>query len=400
MTETKIPEGWQKVALGEFMKFKNGINADKSAYGQGTKFVNIMDVFRKSFLKKDDITGLVRITDKQLSEYSVSYGDILFNRTSETREEIAYSTVYTDKETATFGGFVIRGRQKKKLLLPAFAGYCFKNETTRKEMIRRSQGAVRANIGQKDLNKVSILIPPKYEQEKIAQILSDCDTTIEKTEALIAMKEKRFKWLLETLISDQQDNSKWKEVRLNQISTCYSGGTPSTQVPQYYDGNISFITSSDLNQRYINSVKGRLSNSGVENSSAKYVKKNTLLIALYGATAGTVAITHIEAAINQAVLAIVVNKNHCNNFIFFALEQYKNTLVKKYRQGGQPNLNAKIIKSIKLRLPPLYEQKQIAHVLNTAQHEIELLKKITEQYRSQKRGLMHKLLTGKLKVNT
>ena len=140
--EALIPEGWQKVALGEFMQFKNGINADKSAYGQGTKFVNVMDIFRNSFLKKDDIAGRVRISDKQSSEYSVIHGDMYYLiRTSETREEIAYSTVYTDKETVTFGGFVIRGRQKKNLLSPAFAGYCFKNETTRKEMIRRSQGA-------------------------------------------------------------------------------------------------------------------------------------------------------------------------------------------------------------------------------------------------------------------
>ena len=75
--EASIPEGWQKVALGEFMQFKNGINADKSAYGQGTKFVNVMDIFRNRFLKKDDIAGMVQISDKQLSEYSVIHGDIL-----------------------------------------------------------------------------------------------------------------------------------------------------------------------------------------------------------------------------------------------------------------------------------------------------------------------------------
>ena len=207
-----IPEGWQKVALGEFMEFKNGINADKSAYGQGTKFVNVMDVFRKSFLKKDDITGKIQISEKQLSEYSVIHGDILFNRTSETREEIAYSTVYTDKETVTFGGFVIRGRQKKNLLLPAFAGYCFKNESTCKEMIRRSQGAVRANIGQKDLIKIPILIPPKHEQEKIVQILSRFDSAIEKTGALIAAKQKRFEWLLKTLIADNCSDGLPKDI--------------------------------------------------------------------------------------------------------------------------------------------------------------------------------------------
>ena len=134
---------------------------------------------------------------------------------------------------------------------------------------------------------------------------------------------------------------------------------------------------------------------GLQNSSAKYVKKNTLLIALYGATAGTVAITHIEAVINQAVLAVVVKENHCTpDFIFFTLQQIKNTLIRKYRQGGQPNLSAQIIKSIKLRLPPLPRTKEIVQILNTTQYEIGLLKQIYEHYCTQKRGLMQKLLTG------
>ena len=205
--------------------------------------------------------------------------------------------------------------------------------------------------------------------------------------------------MLKTLISDQQDNPKWRQVKLGEISTCYSGGTPSTQVPEYYDGEISFINSGDLNQRHIKSVKGMLSILGVENSSAKFVKKNTLLMALYGATAGVVAITHIDAVINQAVLAIVVKENYDNNFIFFGLEQIKNTLVKKYRQGGQPNLSAKIIKSIKLRLPSLPEQKRIANILYTAKKEVESLNQLAEQYRTQKRGLMQKLLTGEWRVS-
>ncbi len=70
----KVPVGWVETTLGEFMKFKNGVNAEKGAYGRGTKFVNVMDIFKKSFLKEDDITGAVQITEKQLSEYSVVNG--------------------------------------------------------------------------------------------------------------------------------------------------------------------------------------------------------------------------------------------------------------------------------------------------------------------------------------
>ena len=134
----QIPNGWRKVLLSEFMEFKNGVNAGKEAYGKGTKFVNIMDIFKKPFLTEKDIAGLVQINDKQKQEYSVKYGDILFNRTSEIPNEIAFSSVYTGEENITFGGFVIRGRQIKNYLNTEYAGYCFKSEYIRKEMIERS----------------------------------------------------------------------------------------------------------------------------------------------------------------------------------------------------------------------------------------------------------------------
>ncbi|MYJ87179.1 MAG: hypothetical protein F4044_05625, partial [Rhodobacteraceae bacterium] len=200
MRKTNIPEGWSKTTLGTFMVFKNGVNAHKDAYGKGIKFVNVMDIFRNNCLHSDDIAGSVEITDKQLEEYSVVHGDILFNRTSETQQEIAYSSVYLGEDKITFGGFVIRGRQTKQLLLPEFAKYCFKADTIRKEIIRRSQGVVRANIGQKDLSKVLITIPPLDIQKKFVTILDEWGRMIEKTEALIYFKERQFEWLQNKLI--------------------------------------------------------------------------------------------------------------------------------------------------------------------------------------------------------
>ena len=106
------PSGWKLTTLGTFMEFKNGVNADKNAYGSGTEFVNVMDIFKRNFMKKCNILGKVEITEKQKAEYSVKYGDILFNRTSEVPDEIAFSSVYLDETEITFGGFVIRGRQR------------------------------------------------------------------------------------------------------------------------------------------------------------------------------------------------------------------------------------------------------------------------------------------------
>ena len=206
-----LPKGWRKVKLGNIVEFKNGLNTEKKYYGNGIKFVNVMDIFRHNHLYSRDIIGSVQVTEKQKNEYSVKYGDILFNRTSETLEEVAMSSVYLDKEEVLFGGFVIRGRPKINIFTPKYSVYCLQTTNVRKNLIRRGQGAVRANIGQKDLSKIAVLLPPLSEQKRIVEILSTWDQAIEKLEKLISAKQKKFKWLLKTLITDQQSNLDWQK---------------------------------------------------------------------------------------------------------------------------------------------------------------------------------------------
>ena len=203
-----LPAGWREVKLGEIMEFKNGLNTKKENYGSGIKFINVMDIFGNNYLFSNNVIGSVQASKKQISDYSVKYGDVLFNRTSETFEDIAISSVYLDQKEVIFGGFVIRGRQKFNTFVPEYSIYCFQSQNVRKELIRRGQGAVRANIGQK----------------AIASLLETWDTAIEKTEALIAAKEKRFKWLLKTLISDQQNNPEWRKAKLEDVADMSSGG--------------------------------------------------------------------------------------------------------------------------------------------------------------------------------
>ena len=132
-----VPEGWKDVRLGDLMEFKNGLNTEKENYGRGTKFVNVMDIFRNDRLHENDVMGSVQVNDKQLTEYSVRYGDVLFNRTSETYDEIAMSSVYLDHKPITFGGFVIRGRPKSNDLFPDYSVFCFQSWQVRKELINK-----------------------------------------------------------------------------------------------------------------------------------------------------------------------------------------------------------------------------------------------------------------------
>ena len=387
----KIPVGWVETTLGEFMKFKNGVNADKGAYGRGTKFVNVMDIFKKSFLKEDDITGAVQITEKQLSEYSVVNGDILFNRTSETPEEIAYSAVYTGDETITFGGFVIRGRQTKNFLLPEFVRHCFKSNRIRKEMIRRSQGKVRANIGQKDLNKIPILIPTKNEQEKIAHILSTWDMAIEKTECLIAAKEKQFDTLILCLINKRC--KKWTHHRVKDLLDNVSKRNAEDQELLSVTQDRGVIPRTMLEGRVMSPVGST--------TNYKIVETGDFVISLRSFQGG-IEYSRYRGAVSPAYTVLKTKKPLCDRFYrhFFKshifVNKYLGIAVIGIRDGKQ--ISFPDFQSVNLPYPPLAEQKYIANTLDNAEQEISLLKQLAEKHRTQKRGLMQRLLTGKWRI--
>lgn len=397
--EQKIPEGWSVKTLGEFIVFKNGLNTDKEAYGTGTKFVNTMDIFNNNYLYEKNVIGSVKISDKELHKNNVIYGDILFNRTSEIPQEIAFSTIYLDtKNIITFGGFIIRGRPQKNILNPFFSIYCFKSSYFRKEAIRRCQGAIRANIGQNDLSKIKILLPPLPEQEKIAGILSCWDDGIEKLSALIEKKKIQKKALMQQLLTGKHRlkgfSTPWHEVRLGGVCKTFSGGTPSAENQTYYGGNIPFIRSGEI---HLDRTDLFITNKALENTSAKLVSKGDLLYALYGATSGEVDISKIDGAINQAILCI--RSQHMDlYFLCCLLQNKKEKILRKYLQGGQGNLSAEIIKSLMIPEPDLAEQKAIAKILSKADEEIELLNKKLEAFKQEKKALMQQLLTGKIRV--
>jgi type I restriction enzyme S subunit len=200
----KIPDGWRVKQLGDLFEFKNGLNAEKAHYGSGIKFANVMDVFRGPRLRVDQIVGSMQATKEQRAQFSLRFGDVLFNRTSETDDEIALSTVYLDNGPAVFGGFVIRARPKGEALDAEFCAYAFSSKALRREMIRLGQGAIRSNIGQGDLATVPILLPPLPEQRWIAEILSSRDRALDAMEAQLAALYQEKTGLMQQLLTGKR----------------------------------------------------------------------------------------------------------------------------------------------------------------------------------------------------
>ena len=182
---------WEEHTLSEYLEFKNGLNPDAKRIGNGLPFISVMDVLSEGVIRYDNIRGKVDATEKEIECFGVKNGDILFQRSSETLEDVGRANVYMDDRTAIYGGFVIRGR-KIGNYDPMFFKFLLATPLARKSTCRMGAGAQHFNIGQEGLSKISLFFPHIEEQRKIASLLSLIDQRIatqnkiiEKLESLI-----------------------------------------------------------------------------------------------------------------------------------------------------------------------------------------------------------------------
>ena len=164
----------------------------------------------------------------------------------------------------------------------------------------------------------------------------------------------------------------WKTVKLGDALKTGAGGTPLKSKKEYYEGgNIKWLLSGAVCERDIHDSKTHISEDGLANSSAKIFPKDTVLVAMYGATAGQVGILRTEAATNQAVCGIYPSSDYLPEFLYYYLTNYKETLLLEVSGVAQPNLSQIKIKNIPLPLISLAEQQRIVAKLDAAFAEID-----------------------------
>ena len=168
---------WKELGLSELLDFKNGLNPKPNKFGKGIKFISVMDILNNAVITYDCIKASVDVTEKELSDFSVEKGDILFQRSSETLEDVGRANVYMDDKTAVFGGFVIRGKKKGEYD-PQYFNYLLRSPFARKRIIPMGAGAQHFNIGQEGLSKVKLHFANIEEQKKIGKMLSLLDERI------------------------------------------------------------------------------------------------------------------------------------------------------------------------------------------------------------------------------
>jgi len=343
----ELPPGWKWVALGDLCEVKRG----------------------KSITKKGTTPGDIPVI---AGGQQPAYYHNQANRVGE---------VITVSGSGAYAGFVNFFDQ------PIFASDCstlqVKGKNARMVYIYlamkwRQQdiydlklGSAQPHVYPKDVSKIEIPLPPVSEQERIVGILESEMMAVEKArgaaldrvEAARALGAAFLREVFE--FGDKVLPRGWSWVNLESVCKTTSGGTPPRNVKEFYEGNIPWVKSGELNDDTVSQTEETITQSGVDNSSAKIFPKGTLLIALYGATIGKLGVLGIKAATNQAVCAIFPNESIHRDYLFIFLLHTRKYLVKASFGGAQPNISQKIVRSLKIPLPPPGEQRKIVAALNS-----------------------------------
>ncbi|WP_270666829.1 MULTISPECIES: restriction endonuclease subunit S [unclassified Aeromonas] len=159
----------------------------------------------------------------------------------------------------------------------------------------------------------------------------------------------------------------WPMVKLGEIFKITSGGTPSRSKREYYEnGSIAWIKTGDLHNKFITHASEFITEAGLQSSSTRIYPKNTILVAMYGATIGACSILKIEACTNQACAAFTPNEKVDTLFLYYLLKYSQPKFINAGAGGAQPNISATFLKNFEIPLPPLDEQKRIAAILDKA----------------------------------
>ncbi|BEV72977.1 hypothetical protein THUN1379_24590 [Paludibacterium sp. THUN1379] len=390
-----FPEGWEITELGKLFSFKNGVNAEKHAYGAGIRFINVLEAISYSHLRGEEVTGRVTLPDSVVDTYAVKHGDVLFNRTSETDSELALAATYIGVEKVVFGGFVIRGRPLGKQLDPFYCGYALRAPVLRSQIIQMGQGAVRANIGQESLSRVLAPVPPLAEQRAIATALSDVDALIAGLEKLIAKKRDLKQAAMQQLLTGQTRlpgfSGAWEVKTLGSVLQFQVGFPFGSEHFNDKSQGLRLVKNRDLKaDDQIVYYSGRY-------ESSYLVNDGDVLIGMDGDFMPC-KWKQGQALLNQRVGRLRALAGIDLIFAYYFLMAPLKDIEAETSATTVKHLSHGDIEGIVGALPPVAEQTAIATVLSDMDVELAALESRLAKTRALKQGMMQELLTGRTRL--
>ncbi|MDO6392074.1 restriction endonuclease subunit S [Pontibacter sp. BT731] len=256
-------------------------------------------------------------------------------------------------------------------------------------------------LGQKEFENLKFAIPTLSEQKKIASFLTIVDYKVQQLRKKKELLEKYKKGVMQQIFSQQirfkDDNGnefpEWEEKKLVELcDVAKSGGTPTSTKKEYYDGDIPFLSISDMTAqgKYLEYTSNQISQLGLKNSSAWIIPVNTIIYSMY-ASVGFVSISKIPLATSQAVLNLIINKEYNTEFVYYSLVKIQESIAKFITTGTQGNLNAQTVKGFLLKMPSIEEQTKIVNFLSSIDNKLNYTSKQLKQAQQFKKGMLQQL---------
>lgn len=326
----------------------------------------------------------------------VNPGDLILSNS------MSFGRPYISNITSCIHDGWIAIRQLSKKIHKDYLYYIILSEGSQSYFLTNAAGAAVKNLNADIIKLLPVAFPSIAEQQKIADCLSSLDDLIsaenEKLDALKAHKKGLMQQLFpaegETVpklrFPEFRDAGEWEETDLGALGKFIGGGTPSTSVEEYWDGDIQWFTPSEIKTRMLSKSKRTITEKGLQNSSAKLLPKGTLLLSTR-ATVGDVGIADNPCTTNQGFQSLIVNSSENNIFWYYWLVQHKNELL--HRSSGSTFLEIgknEIIKIPALR-PVKKEQQKIADCLSSLDDLIKEQSEKIDNLKLHKKGLMQQL---------
>ena len=376
---------WEKHGLSEYLDFKNGLNPDSKRFGKGIKFISVMDILNNPVITYDCIRASVQATDAEISSFSVENGDILFQRSSETLEDVGRANVYIDDKVAVFGGFVIRGK-KKANYNPLFFRYLLSSPYARKRIIPMGAGAQHFNIGQEGLSKVLLNFPTIEEQTKIASLLHLLDERIATQSKLIEKLESLIKGISNKLFNSKEG----MPVRLGAV---LKERSEKTKVNNQYTVLSSTVNGLFSQREYFSKDIASENNVGY-----KIIRLHDVVLSPQNLWMGNINYNDKFdiGIVSPSYKIFFISNNFDKRYVAAMLKTHRALYGYKLisEQGAsvvRRNLNLEAFEQLIFKIPTIDKQQEIGKTISLLNSRLETERTLKTTYQSQKQYLLRQM---------
>lgn len=362
---------WEEHYLSDYLEFKNGLNPKPDKFGKGIKFISVMDILNNTVITNDCIRASVDVSEDELQNFCVENGDMLFQRSSETLEDVGRANVYMDDKPAVFGGFVIRGKKKAEYN-PLFFRYLLASPFARRKIIPMGAGAQHFNIGQEGLNRVRLHFASLDEQKKIAKILFLLDERIATQHKVIDKLQSLIKGISSKIFASIQGI----EYRMGDIASITNGNSNvQDAVAEPNDGLYPFFDRSE-DIKYLSTFL-------FDKEAIIYPGEGAEFIPRYFKG---------KFALHQRCYAIFDFNEIINaQYLYFYLKTQNSYFVRNAVGSTVPSLRLDTFQKLKVVVPPKEIQYSVSLCLSLMEQKFKFENEILQNLLKQKQYLLRQM---------